>query len=167
MARVTVEDCVDKVPNRFDLVLLAAHRAREISTGSAITVIRDNDKNPVVSLREIADETQSADELRERLIESNQIQIEVDEPEEDEMALLMGIEDDVVADDDMSEEKIDGLEGLDDFGDDFGEQLDSFMENDAEDEGDSELDSFFEDLSTIDDLESDDNSESEENGEAA
>ena len=106
MARVTVEDCVDKVPNRFDLVLLAAHRAREISTGSAITVIRDNDKNPVVSLREIADETQSADELRERLIESNQIQIEVDEPEEDEMALLMGIEDDEVADDDMSEEKL-------------------------------------------------------------
>ena len=106
MARVTVEDCVDKVPNRFDLVLLAAHRAREISTGSAITVIRDNDKNPVVSLREIADETQSADELRERLIESNQIQIEVDEPEEDEMALLMGIEEDEVADDDMSEEKL-------------------------------------------------------------
>ena len=106
MARVTVEDCVDKVPNRFDLVLLAAHRAREISTGSAITVIRDNDKNPVVSLREIADETQSADELRERLIESNQIQIEVDEPEEDEMALLKGIEDDEVADDDMSEEKL-------------------------------------------------------------
>ena len=106
MARVTVEDCVDKVPNRFDLVLLAAHRAREISTGSAITVIRDNDKNPVVSLREIADETQSADELRERLIESNQIQIEVDEPEKDEMALLMGIEDDEVADDDMSEEKL-------------------------------------------------------------
>jgi len=106
MARVTVEDCVDKVPNRFDLVLLAAYRAREISTGSAITVIRDNDKNPVVSLREIADETQSADELRERLIESNQIQIEVDEPEEDEMALLMGIEDDEVADDDMSEEKL-------------------------------------------------------------
>ena len=106
MARVTVEDCVDKVPNRFDLVLLAAHRAREISTGSAITVIRDNDKNPVVSLREIADETQSADELRERLIESNQIQIEVDEPEEDERALLMGIEDDEVADDDMSEEKL-------------------------------------------------------------
>ena len=62
----------------------------------------------------------------------------------------------------MSEEKIDGLEGLDDFGDDFGEQLDSFMENDGEDEGDSELDSFFEDLSTIDDLESDENSESEE-----
>ncbi len=89
MARVTVEDCVDKVPNRFELVMLAAHRAREISAGSTVTVDRDNDKNPVVSLREIADETQSADELRERLIESNQNQIEVDEPEEDNMAALM------------------------------------------------------------------------------
>lgn len=106
MARVTVEDCVDKVPNRFELVMLAAHRAREISAGSAITIDRDNDKNPVVSLREIADETQSADELRERLIESNQNQIEVDEPEEDSMALLMGAEADRPADDDMSEEKL-------------------------------------------------------------
>ena len=106
MARVTVEDCVDKIPNRFDLVMLAAHRAREISSGSAITVDRDNDKNPVVSLREIADEMQSADELRERLIESNQTQIEVDEPEEDSMAMLMGGEADQPAEDDMSEEKL-------------------------------------------------------------
>ena len=106
MARVTVEDCVDKVPNRFELVMLAAHRAREISAGSRITIDRDNDKNPVVSLREIADETQSADDLRERLIESNQTQIEVDEPEEDHMALLMGAESDKPADDDMSEEKL-------------------------------------------------------------
>ena len=72
MARVTVEDCVDKVPNRFDLVMLAAHRAREIASGSPVTVDRDNDKNPVVSLREIADETQMVDDLLERLIESNQ-----------------------------------------------------------------------------------------------
>ena len=106
MARVTVEDCVDKVPNRFELVMLSAHRAREISSGAAITVDRDNDKNPVVALREIAEETQSADELRERLIESNQTQIEVDEPEEDQMALLMGAESDKPADDDMSEEKL-------------------------------------------------------------
>ena len=106
MARVTVEDCVDKVPNRFELVMLAAHRAREIAAGSTVTVDRDNDKNPVVSLREIVDETQSADELRERLIESNQNQIEVDEPEEDAMALLMGSEPDKPADDDMSEEKL-------------------------------------------------------------
>ena len=106
MARVTVEDCVDKVPNRFELVMLAAHRAREIAAGASITVDRDNDKNHVVSLREIADETQSAEDLRERLIESNQTQIEVDEPEEDSMSLLMGVEKDAPADDDMSEEKL-------------------------------------------------------------
>lgn len=106
MARVTVEDCVDKVPNRFELVMLAAHRAREISAGSTVTVDRDNDKNPVVSLREIADETQGADDLRERLIESNQTQIEVDEPEEDAMALLMGAEQDKPEEDSMSEEML-------------------------------------------------------------
>ncbi|MGB5865515.1 MAG: DNA-directed RNA polymerase subunit omega [Sulfitobacter sp.] len=106
MARVTVEDCVDKVPNRFELVMLAAHRAREISAGSAPTVSRDNDKNPVVSLREIADETQGADDLRERLIESNQNQIEVDEPEEDAMAILMGAEQDKPEEDSMSEEML-------------------------------------------------------------
>ena len=89
MARVTVEDCIDKVPNRFDLVLLAAHRAREISSGSALTVERDKDKNPVVALREIADETVTATNLRESAIESLQRQIEVDEPEDDHMDLLM------------------------------------------------------------------------------
>jgi len=106
MARVTVEDCVDKVPNRFELVMLAAHRAREITAGSPVTVDRDNDKNPVVALREIAEETQQADDLRERLIESNQTQIEVDEPEEDAMALLQGVEADRPAQDDMSEEQM-------------------------------------------------------------
>ena len=107
MARVTVEDCVDKVPNRFDLVMLASHRAREISAGEAITVERDNDKNPVVALREIADETQNVDDLRERMIESNQTQIEVDEPEEDSMALLMGAESaDKPVEDEMSEENL-------------------------------------------------------------
>ena len=106
MARVTVEDCVDKVPNRFELVMLASHRAREIAAGDAITVERDNDKNPVVSLREIAEETQGADDLRERMIESHQTQIEVDEPEEDAMALLMGAEVDRPVEDDMSEENL-------------------------------------------------------------
>jgi DNA-directed RNA polymerase subunit omega len=116
MARVTVEDCVDKVPNRFELVMLAAHRAREIAAGAPLTIDRDNDKNPVVSLREIAEETQSADELRERMIESHQTQIEIDEPEEDAMALLMGGDHhhhhhhhhrrDEPEDDDLSEEKL-------------------------------------------------------------
>lgn len=83
MARVTVEDCIDKVDNRFDLVLLAAHRARQISQGGAITIDRDNDKNPVVALREIADETLAPGDLEEDLIHSLQKHVEVDEPEQD------------------------------------------------------------------------------------
>ncbi len=106
MARVTVEDCVDKVPNRFELVMLPAFRARELATGAELTVDRDRDKNPVVSLREIAEETQTADALRERLIESHQTQIEVDEPEEDAMALLMARETHDRPGDDMSEENL-------------------------------------------------------------
>ena len=105
MARVTVEDCVDKIPNRFELVMLAAHRAREISTGGEITVPRDNDKDPVVALREIAEETLTFDQLREGAIESHQTQIEVDEPEEDQMALLMGTDQDEPKDD-TSEENL-------------------------------------------------------------
>ncbi len=83
MARVTVEDCIDKVENRFELVLLAGHRARQISQGAQITVPRDNDKNPVVALREIADETLSPGDLKEDLIHSLQKHVEVDEPEAD------------------------------------------------------------------------------------
>jgi DNA-directed RNA polymerase subunit omega len=81
MARVTVEDCVDKVSNRFELVLVAAHRARSIAGGSALTIERENDKNPVVALREIADETIEPDDLKEDLIHSLQKFVEVDEPE--------------------------------------------------------------------------------------
>ncbi len=106
MARVTVEDCVDKVPNRFELVMLAAHRAREIAAGSHPTVSRDNDKNPVVALREIADEAQPADDLRIRMVENLQTQIEIDEPEEDATALLTATEIDRPVFDDMSEEKM-------------------------------------------------------------
>jgi len=105
MARVTVEDCVDKVPNRFELVMLAAHRAREIASGAPITIERDNDKNPVIALREIADETMTAEGLREAAIEGSQRQIEVDEPEDDVMTLLVG-NDDAAAEDDMSEERL-------------------------------------------------------------
>ena len=107
MARVTVEDCIDKVENRFDLVLLASHRARMVSSGAPITIDRDNDKNPVVALREIAEETLTADQLREAAIESFQRQIEVDEPEEDIMTLLPGGHmPDAPAVDDMSEERL-------------------------------------------------------------
>ena len=88
MARVTVEDCIEKVDNRFDLVLLAAHRARMISSGSQITVDRDNDKNPVVSLREIADGTISPGDLNEDLVHSLQKYVEVDEPEPESVPLV-------------------------------------------------------------------------------
>ncbi|MGF1650133.1 MAG: DNA-directed RNA polymerase subunit omega [Hyphomicrobiaceae bacterium] len=88
MARVTVEDCVDKVANRFELVLLAAHRARAIASGSPMTVPQENDKNPVVALREIADSTLSPDDLREGLIHSIQKNVEVDEPEAEAAPLL-------------------------------------------------------------------------------
>jgi len=85
MARVTVEDCVDKVTNRFDLVLLAAHRARTLSSGAPLLIDRDNDKNPVVALREIAESTLVPDELDEDLVQSLQKQVEVEESEEDEI----------------------------------------------------------------------------------
>lgn len=88
MARVTVEDCVEKVSNRFELVLLAGQRARSVSAGAALTIDRDNDKNPVVALREIAEETVKSDDLREDFIHSMQRHVEVDEPEEDNMRLL-------------------------------------------------------------------------------
>jgi DNA-directed RNA polymerase subunit omega len=81
MARVTVEDCIDKVENRFDLVLMASHRARMISAGAQITVARDNDKNPVVALREIAESYLTPGDLKEDLIHSLQKHVEVDEPE--------------------------------------------------------------------------------------
>jgi DNA-directed RNA polymerase subunit omega len=82
MARVTVEDCVLKVPNRFELVLIASQRAREITAGAAMTLDRDDDKNPVVALREIADETVPLDRLQDQLIRGMQKHVEIDEPEE-------------------------------------------------------------------------------------
>jgi DNA-directed RNA polymerase subunit omega len=82
MARVTVEDCVVKVPNRFELVLVAAQRAREITAGAQLTLDRDDDKNPVVALREIADETVPLDRLQDQLIRGMQKHVEIDEPEE-------------------------------------------------------------------------------------
>ncbi len=88
MARVTVEDCVVKVPNRFELVMLAAQRAREISAGSPLTVEKDNDKNPVIALREIADDSLALDNLRQSLIQGLQRQVESEEPEDDAMELL-------------------------------------------------------------------------------
>ena len=89
MARVTVEDCVDKIPNRFDLVMMAAHRSRAVSAGAPLTVDRDNDRNPVVALREIAEETIDLEETRDSLIRGLQRHVEVDEPEEEDTLEMM------------------------------------------------------------------------------
>ncbi len=125
MARVTVEDCIVKIPNRFDLVMMAAQRARDISSGAELTVDRDNDRNPVVALREIAEETVDIASLEENVIKGLQKHVEFDEPEEDEMDLLaiqqdmqneigsigvvVGSEDDTLSGDDEDESSADDV----------------------------------------------------------
>jgi DNA-directed RNA polymerase subunit omega len=122
MARVTVEDCIDKVDNRFELVLLAGHRARLLSQGAPLTIDRDNDKNPVDALREIADEMLSPGDLKEDLIHSLQKHVEIDEPESDAAEIAdqteaaageAQSEEEGVTFDRMSEEELlAGIEGL-------------------------------------------------------
>lgn len=122
MARVTIEDCIDKLPNRFELVLLAAHRARLVSQGAPLTVDRDRDKDPVVALREIAAETINKDDLREEYIHAMQKHVEVDEPEETEVPLIAQSGDMVMVNDQAEgseeleqmteEELLRGLEGM-------------------------------------------------------
>jgi DNA-directed RNA polymerase subunit omega len=122
MARVTVEDCIEKVENRFELVLLASHRARMLAAGSPLTVQRDNDKNPVVALREIADGKLQPDDLKEDFIHSLQKFVEVDEPEADVVPRLGPVgaappaqsdDDNAVEFDRMSEDDLlRGLDGL-------------------------------------------------------
>ena len=122
MARVTVEDCIDKVDNRFELVLLAAHRARMIASGSQLTIDRDRDKNPVVALREIADATIQPEDLKEEFIHSLQKQVEVDEPEAESVPMIPApqsrtqinaVDDANIAFDRMSEDELlRGLDGL-------------------------------------------------------
>jgi DNA-directed RNA polymerase subunit omega len=111
MARVTVEDCVVKVPNRFELVLLAAQRAREIASGAPLTVERDDDKNPVIALREIAEETIALDHQRDSLVRGMQKHVEIDEPEEtpDLEQTLFGVADPtgpVITEDSIDEEAV-------------------------------------------------------------
>lgn len=118
MARVTVEDCVLQVPNRFELVMLAAQRARDISAGGRLTVERDNDKNPVVALREIADRTVALDELSNTLVQGLQKHVEPDEPEEDEIDVLAGSDLEIAARRPVDESELgDGMSVEDEPGD--------------------------------------------------
>ena len=88
MARVTVEDCIDKIPNRYELLMVAAQRAKDLSAGAPLTVARDNDKNSVIALREIADETVSIEELQKSRVMGLQKYVEVEEPEEEELEIM-------------------------------------------------------------------------------
>ena len=108
MARVTVEDCIEKIPNRFDLVLAAAQRARDISTGNPLTIDRDNDKNPVVALREIADETIDPDKLRDDIVKGLQklTNPEFIEDEEDENLEDNSLEDNYTINDELNDFKM-------------------------------------------------------------
>ena len=126
MARVTVEDCVMKIPNRFELVLLAGQRARDISSGSRLTVEKDNDKNPVVALREIAEETIDLEGLRASLVQGLQKQVDVDEPEEEEIDVLAARElamdvNNTVLDDESGDDGLSIRDGGAELDGDFGE----------------------------------------------
>jgi len=132
MARVTVEDCVLKVPNRFELVLVASQRAREIGSGSPLTVERDNDKNPVVSLREIADTDISLDGLRESLVKNHQKVIEVEDEGEDIIDVMEGESEWAQVAGQAAEGELEGA-GM---GEDLGEEADTA--EDAE-EGDDDI----------------------------
>lgn len=122
MARVTVEDCIEKIPNRFELVMVAAQRARQIGSGAALTLDRDNDKNPVVALREIADTTVDVDTLKEEIIRGKQRIIALDDDGEDVVDSMEGEEEwkamarsasvDMGADDDDDDDSEPGLEDM-------------------------------------------------------
>jgi DNA-directed RNA polymerase subunit omega len=123
MARVTVEDCIDKVDSRFELVMIAAQRARRIGSGSALTIDRDNDKNPVIALREIAEETIDVDNIRNEIIQHNQRVILMDD-EDDVIDFMRGEHDDTFGMNFADRVERDTDDDDDDFGDDFADDDD-------------------------------------------
>jgi DNA-directed RNA polymerase subunit omega len=138
MARVTVEDCVLKIPNRFELVMLAAQRARDITSGATLTVDRDRDRNPVVALREIADETIPNQALRDSIVQGLQKHVEIDEPEDDELefgAAALRLEAELVGDA-SAEPETSQAASSDEGGEDVAEnEADEVLGDDAEQTG--------------------------------
>lgn len=139
MARVTVEDCVDKIPNRYELLMVAAQRAKDIGSGSSLTVSRDNDKNTVVALREIADETICIEELQKSLVIGLQKYVEVEEPEEEELEILAAEKELSDLDDEFSgvlleSELVDDMQ----FQDSNGMDLESDYDDNFSEDGDAE-----------------------------
>lgn len=129
MARVTVEDCVLKIPNRFELVMLSSQRAREIGAGTAMMVDRDNDKNPVVALREIADTDISLDNLRESLVKNHQKIIEVEEDEEEILDVMEGEAEWAQVAAESAEGEMQGQGMQEDFGDDADDAADAVVQD--------------------------------------
>ena len=137
MARVTVEDCILKVPNRFELVLVASQRAREIGSGAPLTVDRDNDKNPVVSLREIADTDISLDNLRDSLIKNHQKVIEVEEEDEDIIDVMEGESEWAAVANQSAEAEVEGA-GMHEASDDKEDAVEAEADAESE-EGEEEI----------------------------
>ena len=137
MARVTVEDCIDKIPNRYELLMVAAQRAKDISAGAPITVARDNDKNSVVALREIAEETVSIEELQKSLVMGLQKYVEVEEPEEEELEIMAAEKELAELDDQFSgvlldNEMSDAMQARDDDDIDLDSEVDAGADDDVD-----------------------------------
>ncbi len=156
MARVTVEDCIDKIPNRYELLMVAAQRAKDISAGSPITLPRDNDKNPVIALREIAENTVNIEDLQKSLVMGLQKYVEVEEPEEEELEIMAAEKELVDLDEQFSDllldsDVSDSMQVVDENGDsDVDDDLDLSAE-DGMDDDDAQLDDSFDMGADLDD----------------
>ncbi|MDY4841825.1 MAG: DNA-directed RNA polymerase subunit omega [Alphaproteobacteria bacterium] len=154
MARVTVEDCIDKIPNRYELLMVAAQRAKDISAGSPITLPRDNDKNPVIALREIADNTVNIEDLQRSLVMGLQKYVEVEEPEEEELEIMAAEKELVDLDEQFSgllldSDVSDSMQVVDEDGE-VDDDLDLAADDDIED-NDAQLDDSFDIGADLDD----------------
>ncbi len=154
MARVTVEDCIDKIPNRYELLMVAAQRAKDISAGSPITLPRDNDKNPVIALREIADNTVNIEDLQRSLVMGLQKYVEVEEPEEEELEIMAAEKELVDLDEQFSgllldSDVSDSMQVVDEDGE-VDDDLDLAADDSIEDD-DAQLDDSFDMGADLDD----------------
>ena len=152
--RVTVEDCIDKIPNRYELLMVAAQRAKDISAGSPITLPRDNDKNPVIALREIADNTVNIEDLQRSLVMGLQKYVEVEEPEEEELEIMAAEKELVDLDEQFSgllldSDVSDSMQVVDEDGE-VDDDLDLAADDDIED-NDAQLDDSFDIGADLDD----------------
>ena len=156
MARVTVEDCIDKIPNRYELLMVAAQRAKDISSGAPITVARDNDKNPVIALREIAEEKVNIEELQKSLVMGLQKYVEVEEPQEEEIEIMAAEKELAGLDEQFSNIMLDNemADNMQVHGED-----DDALDLDADDDADLDIDASDDDLDLDDGMDFNDDAD--------